>query len=121
MIRYVPANQKLSPLQTGLCINLSKNGIAMMMSSLPPKDETVEVYVPLNSKILIPALATNVWVDIDIDLEDQSADNPYWIKAGYDLSFHSKEDEKNFTQGFLNLGGKIRPVSKRLARVEYVF
>lgn len=87
-----------------------------MVSSIPSKDETVEVYVPINSNVLIPALAKNVW----IDLEDQWGDHPYWIKAGYDLTFHNKEDEKKFTQGFLNLGGKFKS-SRRLARVEYVF
>lgn len=116
IVRFVPSANKAATLQTGLCMNVSKNGIALMVSSIPDQNENLELYIPISPQILVPAIGKNVW----IDLETEWGDHPYWVKAGYNLEFKSPQDEEKFTQAFAQLGGTWK-TPKAKPRIEYVF
>ena len=90
IIKFVFEDKRSEKLNSALTQDASTKGFQILASQLLTASQRLEVYLPIENKIIIPAIADVMWSDIETEL----GDSPYWLRGGLHLHFFDNKHKK---------------------------
>jgi hypothetical protein len=96
-IRFQPDPRRKFHLAHAVTQNLSLRGMQILTPTVPDPKRRFEVWIPLEGSTVVPAIAHTEWMEV----EDNLADSPYWIRSGVSLTFRNESDRRLYVDTVL--------------------
>lgn len=96
-VRFQPNPTRKFQLAHAVTQNISLRGLQLLSPTILEAKRKFEVWLTLDSSTVIPATANTEWMQ----LEDNFADSPYWVRSGVSLAFRSLDERRLFVDTVL--------------------